>query len=87
MAVGPCWFRPTHCLAAAGKLDGCLDGQNDFRPVMVTNDVPLDQIPILHQSGAVLPLAPEMQYTGQLPWDPITLDLYPRAGKRTRDVV
>jgi hypothetical protein len=50
-------------------------------PVMVTNDVPLDQIPIYIKSGAVLPLAPEMQYTGQLPWDPVTLDLYPRAGE------
>jgi hypothetical protein len=50
-------------------------------PVMVTNDVPLDQIPIYIKSGAVLPLAPEMQYTGQMPWDPVTLDLYPRAGE------
>jgi len=50
-------------------------------PGMVTNDVPLDQIPIYIKSGAVLPLAPEMQYTGQLPWDPVTLDLYPRAGE------
>ena len=50
-------------------------------PTTVTNDVPLDQIPIYVKSGAVLPLAPEMQYTGQLPWDPVTLDLYPRAGE------
>ena len=52
-------------------------------PVMVTNDVPRDQIPIYIKSGAVLPLAPEMQYTGQLPWDPITLDLYPHSGVTT----
>jgi len=50
-------------------------------PVMVTNDVPLGQISIYIKSGAVLPLAPEMQYTGQLPWDPVTLDLYPCAGE------
>jgi hypothetical protein len=53
-------------------------------PVMVTNDVPLDQIPIYIKSGAVLPLAPELQYTGQMPWDPVTLDLYPRAGEINR---
>jgi alpha-glucosidase (family GH31 glycosyl hydrolase) len=28
-----------------------------------------------------LPLAPEMQFTGQLPWNPITLDIYPHAGE------
>jgi alpha-D-xyloside xylohydrolase len=50
-------------------------------PTAVTNDVPRDQIPIYIKSGAVLPLAPEMQYTGQLPWNPVTLDLYPRAGE------
>ena len=46
-------------------------------PSVVTNTVPLDQIPIWIKRGAVLPLAPEMDYTGQKPWDPITLDVYP----------
>jgi hypothetical protein len=50
-------------------------------PATVTNRVPLDKIPIWIKSGAVLPLAPEMQYTGEKPWNPITLDLYPRAGE------
>ena len=56
-------------------------GQVVSGPVMVTNSVPLDEIPIWIKRGAILPLAPEMDYTGQKPWDPITLDLYPRAGK------
>jgi alpha-glucosidase (family GH31 glycosyl hydrolase) len=46
-------------------------------PMLVTNQVPLDQIPIWIRQGAVLPLAPEMDFTGQKPWDPITLDIYP----------
>ena len=50
-------------------------------PATVTNDVPLDEMPIWIKSGAVLPLAPEMQYTGEKPWDPVTLDCYPCAGK------
>ena len=50
-------------------------------PATVTNAVPLDQIPIYIRSGAVLPLAPEMQYTGEKPWDPVTLDGYPHAGE------
>jgi hypothetical protein len=49
-------------------------------PATVTNSVPLDQIPLFIKSGAVLPLAPQMQFTGQKPWNPVTLDLYPRAG-------
>ena len=50
-------------------------------PATVTNDVPLGQIPIYIKSGAVLPLAPEMQFIGEKPWDPLTLDVYPRAGE------
>lgn len=49
-------------------------------PTCVTNHVPLDKIPMWIRSGAVLPLAPEMQYTEQKPWDPITIDLYPLPG-------
>ena len=55
-------------------------GQSVTGPTTITNNVPLDKIPIYIKSGTILPLAPEMQYTGQLPWDPITLDLYPHAG-------
>jgi hypothetical protein len=50
-------------------------------PATVTNDVPLGQIPVYIKSGAILPLAPEMQFTWQKPWNPITLDLYPSAGE------
>ncbi|HEX3627362.1 MAG TPA: TIM-barrel domain-containing protein [Verrucomicrobiae bacterium] len=46
-------------------------------PFITTNMTPLDEAPIYIRSGAVLPLAPQMQYTGQEPWNPITLDVYP----------
>lgn len=49
-------------------------------PAMVTNDVPLEQLPMCIRSGAIVPLAPEMQFTGEKPWDPVTLDCYPYAG-------
>jgi hypothetical protein len=45
-------------------------------PTAVTNEVPLNQIPIWIKRGAVLPLAPEMQFTGEKPWSPVTLDIY-----------
>ncbi len=60
------------------------NGQMATGPATITNEVPLDQMPIYIKSGTVLPLAPEMQYTGQLPWDPITLDLYPHAGETSQ---
>ena len=46
----------------------------------VTNRVPLDQIPLYIKAGTVLPLAPEMPYTGEKPWDPIMVDCYPQVG-------
>jgi hypothetical protein len=50
-------------------------------PTTVTNAVALTQMPIYVKAGSIVPLAPEMQYTGQLPWDPVTLDLYPQTGQ------
>jgi hypothetical protein len=38
---------------------------------------PLDQIPLYIRSGSIFALAPQMQYTGQLHWSPVTLDIYP----------
>lgn len=46
-------------------------------PMSVVDSVPLEQIPLYIRSGSIFALAPQMQYTGQLPWDPITLDVYP----------
>ncbi len=64
-----------------GEWINAWNGETVSGPATVTNQVPLDQIPLFIKSGAVLPLAPEMQFTGEKPWNPITLDLYPRAGE------
>jgi Glycosyl hydrolases family 31/PA14 domain/Domain of unknown function (DUF5110)/Domain of unknown function (DUF4968) len=53
------------------------NGETIAGPLIATNMSPLDQEPIYIRSGAVLPLAPQMQYTGEQPWNPITLDVYP----------
>jgi len=52
-------------------------GETISGPANVTNNVPLEEIPIWIKSGAIVPLAPEMQFTGEKPWNPVTLDLYP----------
>ncbi len=46
-------------------------------PVTILENVPLERIPLYIRSGSIFALAPQMQYTGQLPWDPVTLDVYP----------
>jgi hypothetical protein len=41
----------------------------------------IKQIPLFVKQGTVFPLAPDMQYSGEKPWDPITLDAYPDPGQ------
>ena len=38
---------------------------------------PLDTIPLFVKAGAIIPMQPEMIYTGEKPVDVITLDVYP----------
>jgi alpha-glucosidase (family GH31 glycosyl hydrolase) len=73
-AVRVVWIPP-------GTWINAWTGQAVTGPATLTNRIPLDQTPIFVRSGTILPLAPEMEYTGQLPWDPITLDVYPHAGE------
>jgi len=40
-------------------------------------DAPLDTIPIFVKAGAIIPMAPVMNYVGEKPWDPITVEIYP----------
>ncbi len=39
-------------------------------PATIIGNTPLEQIPLYIRSGSVFALAPQMQYTGQLPWNP-----------------
>jgi alpha-D-xyloside xylohydrolase len=42
----------------------------------ITAGAPLDKIPVYVKEGSILPVGPEMQYTGEKPTDPITLYIY-----------
>ena len=46
-------------------------------PATITENAPLDRIPLYIRSGSIFALAPQMAYTGQSPWSPVTLDAYP----------
>jgi alpha-D-xyloside xylohydrolase len=37
----------------------------------------LNRVPMFVRAGSILPLGPEMQYVGELPWDNIELRIYP----------
>lgn len=50
---------------------------NGPRTITVTS--PIEQMPLFVKAGSVLPLAPDMSYTGEKPWSPVTLDVYPSA--------
>jgi alpha-glucosidase (family GH31 glycosyl hydrolase) len=45
---------------------------------------PLHQAPLYIRRGAILITAPEMEYTGQRGWDPVTLEVYPADGMVSR---
>ena len=45
----------------------------------VTLQTSLDRVPMFVRAGSILPLGPEMQYTGEKPWDNLELRLYPGA--------
>jgi len=72
-AVRDLWIPP-------GDWVDAWSGKMASGPELITNSMPLDEIPMYIRSGAILPLAPEMQFTGEKPWNPVTLDLYPDAG-------
>lgn len=38
---------------------------------------PLDKLPVYVKAGAIIPMQPDMQYFGEKPVDPVTLDIYP----------
>jgi alpha-glucosidase len=63
------------------------NGQVTSGPVTVTNSTPLAQEPIFIRRGAVIPLAPEMQYSWQTNWGTLALDIYPKDGVTNRATV
>ncbi len=38
---------------------------------------PRSRIPLFVRAGAILPTAPDMMFSGEKPWDPVTLDVWP----------
>jgi len=45
----------------------------------ITLQTQLDKVPMFVRAGSILPLAPEMQYVGEKPWDKLEIRVYPGA--------
>lgn len=50
-------------------------------PRMYQTTVSMVEMPMFVKAGAIIPLSPDMEYTSQKPWDPVTLDVYPGEGE------
>jgi len=46
-------------------------------PLSTYENPPIERIPLYIHSGSIFALAPQMQFTGEKPWSPVTLDVYP----------
>jgi alpha-glucosidase (family GH31 glycosyl hydrolase) len=51
-------------------------------PAGITLDAPLDRLPLLVRAGAIVPLGPVVQHTGERPLDEVTLLIYPGGASR-----
>jgi len=52
-------------------------GEKYEGPAEVEVDAPLGKPPIFARAGAIIPLAPVMMNTGEKPWDPLTVLVFP----------
>jgi alpha-D-xyloside xylohydrolase len=48
----------------------------------VTRETHLDTVPLYARAGAIIPLGPDVQYSGENPWDDLEVRVYPGADGR-----
>ncbi|HWA82106.1 MAG TPA: TIM-barrel domain-containing protein [Fimbriimonadaceae bacterium] len=71
-----CWIPP-------GTWVSVWDGKRIAGPKTIEVQVPLDQMPMFLREGAIVPLGPEVQWTGQKDWSSLGLDVVPGNGQFT----
>ena len=52
-------------------------GRHFTGPQEITRSFAINQIPVYVRAGAIIPMQPPMEYTGQKPIDPLILKIYP----------
>jgi alpha-glucosidase len=54
-------------------------GKHFTGPISVDRSFSIDQIPVFVRQGAIVPMQPEMSYTGEKPVDPLIVNVWPLA--------
>ncbi len=54
-------------------------GKHFTGPISITRSFSIDQTPVYLKAGAILPMQPQMEYTGQKPVDPLIVNVWPLA--------
>jgi len=52
-------------------------GRHIIGPATLIRNFAIDEIPIYVKDGSVIPMAPKMPFTGALPFDPLTIQIFP----------
>jgi alpha-glucosidase len=58
-------------------------GKHLTGPASVTRSFSIDQIPVYVRTGAIVPMQPEMRYTGEKPVDPLIIIVFPMKDGQT----
>jgi len=58
-------------------------GKHLSGPAMVERSFSIDQEPVYLRAGAIVPMQPPMQYTGQKPVDPLIVNIWPLADRQS----
>jgi alpha-glucosidase len=66
----------------AGRWHDFWTGASYEGPGGVTLPAPVDRLPLLVRAGAILPMGPVVQHTGERPLDEVTLLIYPAGASR-----
>ena len=66
----------------AGRWHDFWTGARHDGPGGITVPAPLDRLPLLVRAGAILPMGPVVQHTGERPLDEVTLLIYPEGTSR-----
>lgn len=61
-----------------------INGERIDGPTVVTRTFAYDEIPVYLRAGAIIPMQPEMRYTGEKPVDPLILTVVPGEAGKTR---
>ncbi len=60
-----------------GKWFDYWTGETFEGPQKIICKSPLEKLPLFVKAGAIIPMASEMSYTGEKPWSPLILAIYP----------